>query len=91
MIKFQDLHKINARFETQFQVQFQQFLDYGYYVLGKQVANFETHYANYCGTSNCIGTSNGLDALILIFKGFKALGILKENDEVLIIQATQGG
>jgi len=84
MIKFQDLHKINARFETEFQEQFQQFLDSGYYVLGKQVANFETHYASYCGTSNCIGTSNGLDALILIFKSFKVLGVLKENDEVLV-------
>lgn len=84
MIKFQDLHKINGRFETQFQEQFQQFLNSGYYVLGKHVENFETHYANYCGTSHCIGTSNGLDALILIFKGFKALGILNENDEVLV-------
>ena len=84
MIKFLDLHKINARFESQFQEQFQQFLDSGYYILGKQVSNFETNYANYCGTSHCIGTSNGLDALILIFKAYKALGILKENDEVLV-------
>ena len=84
MIKFLDLHKINARFETQFQEQFQQFLNSGYYILGKQVSNFETHYARYCGTSHCVGTSNGLDALILIFKGFKTLGLLNENDEVLV-------
>jgi len=84
MIKFLDLHKINARFETQFQEQFQQFLDSGYYILGKQVSSFETNYANYCGTSHCIGTSNGLDALILIFKAYRSLGILKENDEVLV-------
>ncbi len=84
MIKFLDLHKINARFETQFQEQFQQFLDSGYYILGKQVSNFETQYANYCGTRHCIGTSNGLDSLILIFKGYKTIGLLKENDEILV-------
>lgn len=84
MIKFQDLHKINARFETEFQEQFQQFLNSGYYILGNQVSNFETHYASYCGTSHCIGSSNGLDALTLIFRGYKALGVLRENDEVLV-------
>lgn len=84
MIKFLDLHKMNARFEVQFQEQFQQFLDSGYYVLGKQVATFETNFANYCGTKHCIGTSNGLDALILIFKAYKELGILHDQDEVIV-------
>ncbi len=84
MIKFLDLHKMNARFETQFQEQFKQFLDSGYYVLGKQVATFETNFANYCGTKHCIGTSNGLDALILIFKAYKELGVLHDKDEVIV-------
>ncbi|MCL4119040.1 UNVERIFIED_CONTAM: hypothetical protein GTU68_041812 [Idotea baltica] len=84
MIKFQDLHKINARFETQFQEQFQQFLNSGHYILGQQVSSFETSYSKYCGTKHCVGTSNGLDALILIFKAYKTLGLLKENDEVLV-------
>lgn len=84
MIKFLDLHKINARFEAQFQEQFKQFLDSGYYILGNQVTAFETNFANYCGTKQCIGTSNGLDALILIFKAYKELGLLKDNDEVIV-------
>ena len=67
MIKFLDLHKINARFKKQFQDQFKQFLDSGYYILGEQVKFFETDYATYCDTKYCIGVSNGLDALILIF------------------------
>ncbi|WP_452226329.1 DegT/DnrJ/EryC1/StrS family aminotransferase [Lacinutrix cladophorae] len=84
MIKFLDLHKINARFEMQFQEQFQQFLNSGYYVLGKQVTAFETNFANYCGTKHCVGTSNGLDALILIFKAYKELDLLQDNDEVIV-------
>ena len=84
MIKFLDLHKINARFEKQFQEQFQQFLNSGHYVLGKQVSTFEANYATYCGTKYCVGVSNGLDALILIFKAYKELGLLQDGDEVIV-------
>ena len=84
MIKFLDLHKVNERFETEFKQQFQRFLDSGYYILGNGVSTFETNYANYCGTKHCIGVSNGFDALVLIFKGYIALGILKEGDEVIV-------
>lgn len=84
MIKFLDLHKINARFDALFQEQFKQLLDSSYYILGSQVAAFETNFADYCGAKNCIGTSNGLDALILIFKAYKELGLLKDNDEVIV-------
>ncbi|HLT52571.1 MAG TPA: DegT/DnrJ/EryC1/StrS family aminotransferase [Flavobacteriaceae bacterium] len=84
MIKFLDLHKVNARFETQFQQVFNQFLDSGHYILGKNVTAFEQNFAGYCGTSYCIGTSNGLDALILIFKAFIQQGKLNLGDEVLV-------
>ncbi|MCB0445044.1 MAG: aminotransferase class I/II-fold pyridoxal phosphate-dependent enzyme [Gelidibacter sp.] len=84
MIKFLDLHKINARFETRFQEKFKQFLDSGHYILGKEVVAFETQYANYCGTKHCVGVANGLDALTLIFKAFIHLGKLNHNDEVLV-------
>ena len=55
MIQFLDLHKLNARFETEFQQEFKKFLDSGYYVLGKNVTAFEKSYADYCGTQFCIG------------------------------------
>jgi len=84
MIKFLDLHKVNNRFESEFQEKFQQFLDSGHYILGEEVKKFETNFADYCGTKYCIGTSNGLDALTLIFKGFKELGLLQDKDEVIV-------
>ncbi|WP_299556122.1 DegT/DnrJ/EryC1/StrS family aminotransferase [Seonamhaeicola sp.] len=84
MIKFLDLHRINARFEVEFQTKFQQFLDSGHYILGNEVASFEKTYAKYCGTKYCIGVSNGLDALILIFRAYLELGVLKKNDEVIV-------
>jgi len=48
MIPFLDLHKINQRFETEFQSRFKSFLDSGYYILGKQVEAFENEFAAYC-------------------------------------------
>ena len=84
MIKFLDLHKVNARFEEQFKLEFQDFLDSGQYILGKKLALFERNYASYCGTRYCLGVSNGLDALTLILKGYQYLGKLKTGDEVIV-------
>ena len=84
MIKFLDLHKINARFEDAFHLKFQEFLNSGYYVLGQGVLTFETEYANFCGAKHAIGVGNGLDAITLILKSYIALGKLKEQDEVLV-------
>ncbi|WP_452219844.1 DegT/DnrJ/EryC1/StrS family aminotransferase [Lacinutrix salivirga] len=84
MIKFLDLHKINKRFEPEFKEVFSVFLDSGYYILGNQVEQFETEYANYCGTKHCVGVSNGLDALILIFKAYIKLGKLSVGDEIIV-------
>lgn len=59
-------------------------IDGGWYVLGEQVRQFEVAWADYCDTKHCIGVANGLDALTLILMGYKELGILDDNDEVLV-------
>ncbi|MFD0860688.1 DegT/DnrJ/EryC1/StrS family aminotransferase [Sungkyunkwania multivorans] len=84
MIKFLDVHKINARFEASFQKEFKDFLASGSYILGEAVSKFEAAYASYCGVQHCIGVSNGLDALQLIFSGYLHLEKLKPGDEVLV-------
>ena len=84
MIPFLDLHKVNARFEVQFQERFKAFLDSGWYIMGDGLSTFEKEYAAYCKTKHCIGVGNGLDALRLIIEGYKSLGKLQEGDEVLI-------
>lgn len=84
MIKFLDLHTINKRFECEFQDAFSRFLNSGQYILGNQLKTFENNYATYCGTTYCVGTSNGLDALFLIFKAYKSLGKLNHGDEVIV-------
>jgi dTDP-4-amino-4,6-dideoxygalactose transaminase len=88
MIPFLDLHSINHRFEAQFQEVFKQFLDTGYYVLGKNVSAFEKEFADYCGTKHCVGVANGLDALRLIIEAYKIMGKLEDGDEVLVASNT---
>jgi len=41
-------------------------IDSGWYILGKNLEDFEQKFANYCNASYCIGVGNGLDALRLI-------------------------
>jgi len=84
MMRFLDLYKLNARFEAEFKEEFDNFLSSGRYILGDGVKVFEDSFARYCGTKYCIGTGNGLDALVLIFKGYMELGKLKKGDEVLV-------
>lgn len=84
MIKFLDLKKINAPFETAFQEKLKEVLESGWYILGNEVAAFETNFASYCGTKYCIGVGNGFDALVLIFKGYIQLGKLQKGDEVIV-------
>ena len=84
MIKFLDLQKINLAYQEQFQAKMKLVLDKGWFILGDEVKEFETNFANYCSTKHCIGVGNGLDALVLIFKAYIELGKLKKGDEVLV-------
>jgi dTDP-4-amino-4,6-dideoxygalactose transaminase len=84
MIPFLDLKNINLKYEPEFKKVFEEVLKSGWFILGKQVEEFETEFAAYCGVKHCISVANGLDALILIMEGYKDLGVLKEGDEVIV-------
>ena len=84
MIKFLDLKKINEPYETAFQEKLKSVLTSGWYILGKEVQEFEINFAQYCGAKHCVGVGNGLDALALIFNGYIQLGKLQKGDEVLV-------
>lgn len=84
MIPYLNLSKINAPYKEAFLQKTSLFLDKGYYILGDEVLHFEEEFANYCNTTHCIGVGNGLDALVLIFKAYIELGVLKVGDEILV-------
>ena len=59
-------------------------LESHYYVLGGQVTEFETQWADYCGIEHAVGVANGLDALEIILR---SLGI-GSGDQVVTTPMT---
>ena len=82
MIKFLDLKKINAQYSSEIEHAIRDVIDSGWYILGESVTKFEQNFAKYCGVKHCLGVANGLDALILIIRAYKELGVFEEGDEI---------
>lgn len=59
-------------------------LQSGWYLRGEATKRFERHYARYIGTRYCVGCGNGLDALWLILRAYKEMGVINEGDEVIV-------
>lgn len=84
MIPFLDLKKVNQQYAQELKEAANRVIDSGWYILGKEVESFESEFSAYCTTKHCIGVANGLDALNLIFRAYKELGIMKAGDEVIV-------
>ena len=84
MISFLNLKKINATQRGELQDACMRVIDSGWYICGKELASFEEEFASYCGTQFCVGVANGLDALILVLRAWKELGLLTDGDEVIV-------
>jgi dTDP-4-amino-4,6-dideoxygalactose transaminase len=84
MIPFLDLKEINAQYRTELIESCVSVIDSGWYIQGNECTEFEKEFAQYCGTKYVIGVANGLDALILILRAYKELGIMKDGDEVIV-------
>lgn len=84
MIKFLDLQKVNAQYTSELKKAASEVIDSGWYLLGERVKQFESDLAKYIGVKHVIGVANGLDALRLILKAYIEMGILQENDEVIV-------
>ncbi|MBO6145109.1 MAG: DegT/DnrJ/EryC1/StrS family aminotransferase [Prevotella sp.] len=80
MIKYLDLKQINRPYEHAAD----EVLRSGWYLKGEATRRFEEAYAQYIGTKHCIGCGNGLDALTLILRAYKELGVMQEGDEVIV-------
>jgi len=84
MIPFLDLKNINAQYRTELIEACSNVIDSGWYVQGNEHKAFEEEFAKYCGTNHAIGVANGLDALTLILRAYKELGVMQEGDEVIV-------
>lgn len=84
MIKFLDLKAVNDRFRNEISEATARVAESGWYLLGNEVTAFEKEYSSYIGTRHCVGCGNGLEALTLILRAWKEMGMLQEGDEVIV-------
>lgn len=67
-------------YQDEFEAKAIEVLRSGWYILGREVEQFETEFAAYTGSKYCVGLASGLDALWL---AFRVLGI-GVGDEVIV-------
>ena len=83
-IDYLSLKKVTNMHLAEIQDAISHTVESGWYLQGYSTQQFEYEYANYIGTQYCIGCGNGLDALSLIFRAYKEMGELKDDDEVIV-------
>lgn len=84
MIKFLDLQKITQRYSDEIHSAVLRVVNSGWYLQGKENEIFEKNYSEYIGTKFTVGCANGLDSLILIFRAYIELGLMKPGDEIIV-------
>lgn len=84
MIPFLSLKDITAHYRNEIAEAVTRVVDSGWYLLGEEAKAFEREYATYIGTKHCIGCGNGLDALTLILRAYKELGVMHDGDEIVV-------
>lgn len=84
MVKLLDLQKITAMHRDEYDMAIRSVLDAGWFLQGHANQQFESDYAQYVGTKHCVAVANGLDALKLIIRGYKELGVFHDCDEIIV-------
>ena len=79
-IPFVSFRPMERELGPELRAAFERVLERSWYISGPEDRAFEAAFAAYCGTGYCIGTGNGLDALMLFLR---AMGI-GAGDEVIV-------
>jgi len=80
MIEYENLNLLNKPFFEEYKQIFNSILDSGWFILGKNVSEFETNFAKYIGSKFCLGVASGLDAILISLKTLN----LPENSEIIV-------
>ena len=84
MVKLLDLQAITMQHGEEYKAAVNRVIESGWFLQGNENKNFEANYAKYTGTDECIAVANGLDALYLIMRAYKEMGIMQDGDEIIV-------
>lgn len=80
MIEYENLGKLNQPYLLELKEAANRVIESGWYILGKEVINFENQFSNYIETPYCIGVANGLEAMVLSIKALN----LPHGSEIIV-------
>ncbi|MDE6824581.1 MAG: DegT/DnrJ/EryC1/StrS family aminotransferase [Duncaniella sp.] len=80
---FLDLAKVNEPYMDELVAAAGRVVRSGRYIGGEEVESLEADLSALTGATYAIGVSNGLDALRLILRAYKEMGVIKDGDEVI--------
>ena len=84
MVKLLDLQAITMMHGDEYKAAANRVIESGWFLQGNENKQFEKDYAQYIGTDECVAVANGLDALRLIIRGYKEMGIFQDGDEIIV-------
>ena len=79
-IPFLDLRASYLELKDEIDTAVANVLDGGWYIGGEPLTQFESEFAKYCEAAYCVGTANGLDALVLALAALE----IGPGDEVIV-------
>jgi dTDP-4-amino-4,6-dideoxygalactose transaminase len=80
MIEFENLKKVNQKYISEFNIAFNDVMDSGWFILGRNVEDFENEFADYINVKYCTGVASGLDALTI---SLLALDLPKKSEVIV--------
>lgn len=84
MVKLLDLQAITMQHGDEYKAAVNRVIESGWFLQGNENKQFEADYSKYIGTDECIAVANGLDALYLIMRAYKEMGIMQDGDEIIV-------
>jgi len=79
-VPFLELKPAYDELRDDFDAAYHRVMDSGWYLLGRELEQFEAEFASYCQVDHCVGLGNGLDALHLILRACD----IGPGDEVIV-------
>lgn len=84
MVKLLDLQAITMQHGDEYKAAVNRVIESGWFLQGNENKQFEADYAKYTGADECVAVANGLDALYLIMRAYKEMGIMQDGDEIIV-------
>ncbi|NJN35510.1 MAG: DegT/DnrJ/EryC1/StrS family aminotransferase [Saprospiraceae bacterium] len=79
-IEYENLNRLNKPFFEEYKASFNETLERGWFILGKNVENFEREFAEYLGVKYVLGCASGIDAMEIPIKCYD----FEPNAEIIV-------